>query len=147
MAHNSKGKRQVEVDRPPAAFVRSLHASLVLRTLHFINLTSFCFETYENRCFRADFLFCFFSRLNLSCHSSTIWSWGNCHSLSMGSALAHDCVWNCPIQFPHTHLLPVFALTTPLALCLSADLAPSFTLTFFPRTASHSCLSIAHHPP
>lgn len=51
------------------------------------------------------------------------------------------------ILFRHTHLLPVFPLTTPLALCLAADLAPPFTLTFFPRTASHSCLSGAHHPP
>lgn len=48
---------------------------------------------------------------------------------------------SCLILFPHTHLFPV---TTPLALCLAADLAPSPTLAFFPRTASHLSLSSAH---
>lgn len=42
---------------------------------------------------------------------------------------------SCLILFPHTHLFPS---TTPLALCLVADLAPSFIHTFFPRTVSHS---------
>lgn len=123
------------MERAPAASVRTLHVSLVLWALYFIpNHT--LFRKIQNQVFQ-NWLFALFL-FKSECKESVKY-----RILSQVSVLVKGIstgTRSCLILFPHTHLFLVFALTAPLALCLTADLAPCFILPFFlEQSPTHAC--------
>lgn len=98
--------------------------------------TTLCSEKYKIRCFRTDFFAPFLFKSE--CKESVKY-----RILSQVSVLVKGIstgTRSCLILFPHTHLFLVFALTAPLALCLTADLAPCFISPFFlEQPPTHAC--------